>query len=120
MHQKHLETQRVTPRAPGRVRRGEVTRVSTLGRHPRAALSTLRRQRRLPRISLKNLSLTALLTLSTITPMTTEEVASAEGHHGPAGTCAQEYMVMRHTFSDKKLYGHETASQYGISDLNVR
>ena len=39
--------------------------------------------------------------------------------HGPAGAFAQEYTVMRNTLSDNKLYGHEKASQYCISDLTV-
>jgi hypothetical protein len=38
---------------------------------------------------------------------------------GPAGAFAQEYTVMRNTLSDNKLYGHEKASQYGMSDLTV-
>ena len=38
---------------------------------------------------------------------------------GPAGAFAQEYTVMRNTLSDNKLYGHEKASQYCISDLTV-
>ena len=38
---------------------------------------------------------------------------------GPAGAFAQEYTVMCNTLSDNKLYGHEKASQYGISDLTV-
>lgn len=38
---------------------------------------------------------------------------------GPAGAFAQEYTVMPNTLSDNKLYGHEKASQYCISDLTV-
>ena len=39
--------------------------------------------------------------------------------NGPSGAFAQEYTVMRNTLSDNKLYGHEKASQYCISDLTV-
>ena len=45
--------------------------------------------------------------------------AREEGDPGPAGAFAQAYTVMRNTLSDNKLYGHEKASQYGMSDLTV-
>src|SRR5262245_23527365 len=38
---------------------------------------------------------------------------------GPAGAFAQEYTVMRNTLSNNKLYDHEKASRYHISDLTV-
>jgi hypothetical protein len=41
---------------------------------------------------------------------------------GPAGAFAQEYTVMPNAFSDKKLYGHEKASQGRppVSDCTVK
>jgi hypothetical protein len=44
------------------------------------------------------------------------------GLNGPAGAFAQEYTVIPSAFSDKKLYGHEKASQGRppVSDCTVK
>jgi len=51
--------------------------------------------------------------------LTTPDKEAIRRRAGPAGAFAQEYTVMRNTLSDNKLYGHEKASQYNISDLSV-